>query len=424
MFNLVDNCGTVHTIQAYGIDRISDDSRALDLRKIRSLFPNAPSEVFNRPDGDIDILIGSMYKNLHPYGGEESYTKGRLRLLRSKFGCGFVLSGTHVDIIAEENTLCKTAKVLVNSVPALDDDIHESLNVVTCNRSVARPTVMEFLEAEELGIRAPRSCKRCQGCKDCSFRAEMMSRDKEMVVRRLEELMKYDENTSKVSVCYPWTQDVRKLTDNIGQAIAIQKSCEKRLLKNPLLLDAYNAELRKSMERGAIVQLTEEEINSYVGPVSYVAHHDVHKPDSTTTPLRVVTNTSLKNINAGLSPNDCMEEGPNALSSLLEVLIGFRMCEVGLVYDMTKAYQSIQTGEVEKHVRRLVWRWGDVNSSWDILAYNVVTFGDQIAGLILELVKRLAAELGMSIDAEACHQIRERTYVDDGAGGGSRAQVE
>ena len=119
-----------------------------------------------------------------------------------------------------------------------------------------------------------------------------------------------------------------------------------------------------------------------------------------------------------------MEEGPNALSSLLEVLIGFRMCEVGLVYDMTKAYQSIQTGEIEKHVRRLVWRWGDVNSSWDILAYNVVTFGDQIAGLILELVKRLAAELGMSIDAEACHQIREKTYVDDGAGGGSRAQVE
>ena len=157
MFNLVDNCGTVHTIQAYGIDRISDDSRALDLRKIRSLFPNAPSEVFNRPDGDIDILIGSMYKNLHPYGGEESYTKGRLHLLRSKFGCGFVLSGTHVDIIAEENTLCKTAKVLVNSVPALDDDIHESLNVVTCNRSVAQPTVMEFLEAEELGIRAPRT---------------------------------------------------------------------------------------------------------------------------------------------------------------------------------------------------------------------------------------------------------------------------
>ena len=53
-------------------------------------------------------------------------------------------------------------------------------------------------------------------------------------------------------------------------------------------------------------------------------------------------------------------------------------------------------------MRRLVWRWGNIDASWDILAYNVVTFGDQIVGLILELVKRLAAELGMSIDAEAC----------------------
>ena len=137
-----------------------------------------------------------------------------------------------------------------------------------------------------------------------------------------------------------------------------------------------------------------------------------------------ITNTSLKNTHAKLSPNECMQTGPNALSSLLEVLVGFRMYEVALVYDMTKAYQSIYTGELEKHVRRILWRWGDTTASWQILAYVVVTFGDQIAGLILELVKKLAAELGLEIDAEACHQIARKTYVDDGAGGGSRAQVE
>ena len=249
-FNLVDNLGAVHTVQAYGIDRISDDSRALDLRQIKSLFPDAPSEVFNRPVGDIDILIGSMYKNLHPYGGEEEHTKGRLRLLRSIFGCGFVLSGTHGDIIAEEHTLCRSAKILVNAVPASTEDLDQANAVVMCNRSIVRPILPGFLEAEELGVRAPKSCKRCQGCKDCSFRAEMMSRDKEMVVRRLEDLIKYDAVSKKVSVSYPWTEDVTKLTDNIGQAISIQKSCERRLLKNPILMDAYNAELRKSMDRG------------------------------------------------------------------------------------------------------------------------------------------------------------------------------
>ena len=119
-----------------------------------------------------------------------------------------------------------------------------------------------------------------------------------------------------------------------------------------------------------------------------------------------------------------MQEGPNALAPLLEVSIGFRMYEVGLAYDMTKAYQSIATGETEKHVRRIVWRWCNTASEWEVLAYNVVTFGDQIAGLVLELVKRLASQLGQGIDQEACEQICSRTYVDDGAGGGTREQVE
>ena len=90
--------------------------------------------------------------------------------MRSNFGSGYVLSGTHPNIIAYENTLCKTAKVLVNTLPATSKDLEEISTVVTCNRSVVRPFLPEFWEAEELGIRAPKSCKRCQGCKDCSFR--------------------------------------------------------------------------------------------------------------------------------------------------------------------------------------------------------------------------------------------------------------
>ena len=54
----------------------------------------------------------------------------------------------------------------------------------------------------------------------------------------------------------------------------------------------------------------------------------------------------------------------------------------------------------------------------------MVTFGDQVAGLVLELVKKMAAELGTDIDEEACNQIKNHTYVDDGAGGGSREAVE
>ena len=349
-FMLVDNNGIRHMIQAYGIDRISDDSRVLDLRVIQSIFPNAPYEVFDRLVGDIDMLIGSMYKNLHPYNGNESSTIGRLCLLQSHFGCGFVLAGTHAEIKVEENTLCRTAKVLVDVPTVSEEEANSELGpaVLSCNHSIAKMHIPEFFESEELGIRAPKSCKRCKGCKDCSFRAEMISRDKEAVVRRVEDLMTYDAVQKKISVSYPWTEDIKKLTDNIGQAISFQKSCEKRLLKNPALLEAYNSELRKFIDRGAIVPLTQEEIDAYDGPVSYVAHHDVHKPDSSTTPLRVVTNTSLKNANTGLSPNQCMQEGPNALSSLLEVIIGFRMYEVGLVYKGLPVDQYGSCGETRQ----------------------------------------------------------------------------
>ena len=96
---------------------------------------------------------------------------------------------------------------------------------------------------------------------------------------------------------------------------------------------------------------------------------------------------------------------------------------MALVYDLTKAYQSISTGEIERHVRRIVWRWGDISADWNIYGYNVVTFGDRVAGLVLELVKGIAADLGEEIDPEASNQIRRKTYVDDGAGGGSKEQV-
>ena len=199
----------------------------------------------------------------------------------------------------------------------------------------------------------------------------------------MEDLIQYDAENSKVSVSYPWTHDVLKLSDNLNQAIKFQMSVERKLRKDKLMLDAYNRELRKFIDRGALIKLTQEEMDNYSGPVSYVSHHAVMKPGSVTTPIRIVTNSSLVNVKAGISPNDCMQEGPNALSSLLEVLIGFRLNEVALAYDMTKAYQSIATGNIERHVRRIIWRWGDETASWEIYAYDVVTFGDRIAGLVL-----------------------------------------
>ena len=93
---LQDNNGITHEVQAYRIDKISQESVTLDLHGVRAGFPRAPKEVYERPDGPIDLLIGSMYKNLQPCGGENGFTRGRLRLVKSLFGCGYILTGLGV----------------------------------------------------------------------------------------------------------------------------------------------------------------------------------------------------------------------------------------------------------------------------------------------------------------------------------------
>ena len=296
-------------------------------------------------------------------------------------------------IVERENTVTSFAKMLVNCAIQTGDLDEALLPVVTCNCAVATLWVSEFSSAENLGVAPARSCKPCRGCHDCSFWNVMISREKELIVRKVEDQIVYDDEKKSVKVSYPWNEDVFKLGDNLRQAVKVQGSIERRLIRDKAHLEAYNSEFKKFIDRGAISRITQQEMDEYSGPISYITHLPVHKPESATTPLRIVTNTSFINETAKLSPNNCMLEGPNALNSLLEVLIGFRMNEVALVYDLTKAYQSIATGEVERHVRRVLWRWGDTSADWEVYGYNIVTFGDQAAVLILELVKGLAADL-------------------------------
>ena len=153
-FMIVDNSGKKHEVRAFGIDQITDDTRSLDLSGVREVFPGAPVEVFERPEGSIDILIGSMYRNIQPYGGEKEFTQGRLRLVRSFFGCGFILTGTHPSITTMENSLTAHAKNLVNcSIVEKDSDFTQPpAPTVLCNKAVVSFKIPEFFEAEDLGV--------------------------------------------------------------------------------------------------------------------------------------------------------------------------------------------------------------------------------------------------------------------------------
>ena len=91
---------------------------------------------------------------------------------------------------------------------------------------------------------------------------------------------------------YPWTRDPKNLPDNKLAAQAVLKSTERRLKKDPEYASVYQAQIQDMVNRDVARKITPEEAVSYDGPIHYISHHEVLKPDSKTTPCRIVFNSS------------------------------------------------------------------------------------------------------------------------------------
>ena len=102
------------------------------------------------------------------------------------------------------------------------------------------------------------------------------------------------------------------------------------------------------------------------------------------------------------------------------------------MYNFTKAYNSIKTTMVERHVRRL-WFHKSEKEPWTQYGFNTVQFGDWPAAAIMSLAVEQAAETHKEVaaDLKAPHDVVLKdsnklprdTYVDDGTTGGNPGEV-
>jgi hypothetical protein len=253
-------------------------------------------------------------------------------------------------------------------------------------------------------------------CPDCQDAALIHSQKEQDELELLQKSIKLE--NGQLVVSYPFIKSPECFPNNRDSAVAMSIKQEARLKKKGIL-DKYNEELYKYITSGILVPISEQEMLEYQGPVNYISHHAVEKP-SPTTPFRIVTNSSLKNSVRSL--NDCLPRGPNSLNSMFDIMVRFRCHPVGLVFDLTKAYNSLRTGIVEKHLRRLIWRFSE-DEPWQDFGFVVVAFGDKPAGEFLELGKGLTADAGKSIDPVASKRIKKDSYVDDHITGGTLADV-
>ena len=115
---------------------------------------------------------------------------------------------------------------------------------------------------------------------------------------------------------------------------------EKRLSLNPEHATLYRHQIDNMVARGVARKISTEQMSSYDGSFYYISHHAVLKPESKSTPCRIVFNSSV-NVH-GHALNEYYAKGPDMLNNLLGVLMRSREKRVAFVGDISKMFHSIK----------------------------------------------------------------------------------
>ncbi|XP_070068059.1 uncharacterized protein [Drosophila takahashii] len=154
-------------------------------------------------------------------------------------------------------------------------------------------------------------------------------------------------------------------------------------------------------------------------PNYYLPHHEVIKPESTTTKLRVVFNASSPSVN-GTSLNNVLHAGPVLQSDLTIQILKWRYFKYVFSADITKMYRQIWVDPKHTPFQRILFR----NNEGDIRDYELktVTFGVNCAPyLAIRVLKQLADDVDQQFP-KASHIIRNFMYVDDVLAGSNSQQ--
>ena len=112
-------------------------------------------------------------------------------------------------------------------------------------------------------------------------------------------------------------------------------------------------------------KLRDSELKNASGPVFYLPHHDVYRPNKKSTPLQIVFDPACPYQRVSL--NSFLYKGPCLIGSLLGVLLRFREEVVAFTGDILKMFLQVRLPESDCQVHRILWR--DLKTSVELSTY-------------------------------------------------------
>ena len=407
---IMDNKGEIHRIPSLAARYMKYKGITKNgCSKIRKRHRNKYAKMFGIPvsqicneEGPIDMIIGIAQGSLHPE---------KIKWRKDDNVCAY-----KTDFGTKKYLLAGRFKV------EADDEI-SSEKTVSVNTLEVK--TKDFWTGDQLGLNTDPKCSTClkaPPCKQCKLLNQPQSFKEQEEAKVIRASMNFDLDNKHISVSYPYTKDIDKVfTPELSNRFIAEKMAKnlKKSLQKDGLLETYTESFLDMEARGAIKELTPEEMEKWENegnPINYCSHHAVLK-DSKSTACRSVCNSSLTHNNTSL--NSMLPKGPTAISNLLHVLMRFRARPYVIIADLKKAYNSITTSLKDCHLRRLLWyRKEDLNDpNADLRTFGmlVMAFGDTPAGFYLECAKEEVANYIRVVmeDHALADAIISMSYVDD-----------
>ena len=372
-------------LEVLGIEQISTEIETVEVNEILHEFKSEVARKAARPQGgNIDLLIGFQYAAYHPAKREEL---GHLLIMENRFG--FIIAGSHPRLREKTIKLVKHAAVV----------LHASIRIE------------EFYSIEALGVACTPKCGGCI-CGKCQAGGKNMTLLEEKEHDMIKEGLIFDESAKRWMARYPWICRPDCLPANKQFAYATLRSTEKRLLRNQLHANTYCAQIDDMLKRNVARRVGDEELRNYKGTKFFLSHHDVLSPQSKSTPMRVVFNSSAR-MKGCVSLNDCLAKGPCLLNQLLGILCRFRQGEFAFIGDIKKMFHSIDIPVEDQMTHLFLWRDLKLNERPRTYAMKVVNMGDKPAAAIAQTALRMTAEEARVDHPEASDLILKNSYMDD-----------
>lgn len=323
------------------------------------------------PSLPISILIGADVAG-------KLFTGNKLQL-----SCGLVAMETHLGW------------TLMGKVPG-ESQCENLLASVVTSLFIKEADISDLWSLDLIGIKEP--------TETCSKTEKALA-----VKKHFLETTSIDQEKRYV-VSLPWVHGHPPLPSNERLAKSRLVSVTKKINQNNLFND-YNTVFSQWLQEGIIEVVPENEIDN--GSCHYLPHRPVVKESSITTRIRPVFDASARERSMP-SLNDCIENGPNLIESIPNVMMRFREARFGVIADIAKAFLQISINPEDRDYLRFFW----FDSEGEIITFRHkrVVFGLKCSPFLLGAVIDIHLQRSLancSVAPDIIERLQKSFYVDN-----------